>query len=85
MNKDTIGLIFSLLWTAAIALAWFWILFKDGAKKLGEEMIQFQKHLGTYHKSYEFMFHPMAVKITASIFLAAGVFSMYWGIRAVLK
>ena len=79
------GLIFSLLWTAAIASAWIWILFKGGARKLGEEIIQFQKNMGWYNKSHEFMFHPAAVKISASIFLAAGFFSMYWAIRAVLK
>ena len=85
MSEDIIGLIFSLCWLGAVAFVWYLMFFKGYAKKWGRDIIQFQKNLGLYHKSYELMFHPVALKIIISFFLVVGFYTMYLGIRPFLK
>ena len=85
MSENVIALIFSLCWLGAVTFVWCLMFFKGYAKKWGREIIQFQKNLGIYNKSYELMFHPIALKIIISFFLAVGFYTVYLAIILFLE
>ena len=81
MSKNMLGLVFALFWTAGVSLVWYWVFFKGGATEIGKDIIEYHKRIGTYHKSYEIMIQPLAIKIYSSILLLAGMFAIYCAVK----
>ena len=82
-NSPISGLIFAFLFLTFVFFWWYWVLFKNGANIWRRDIFRSTNKLR--FSTNNFMAHPLAVKIAASIMLMAGVFGVYAALMSLIK
>jgi hypothetical protein len=82
-NSPISGLIFAFLFLTFVFCWWYWVFFKNGATIWSKDIIRYNSKLG--FSASNFMAHPLALKIAASIMLLAGFFGVYAALMSLMK
>jgi hypothetical protein len=88
MSEEIVGVIFALLWTTAVATAWFFAMFKGYDKVWSDGIIKYQSSFAMnkfylcFVKAWN---HPVMIKSILSIFLAIGIYILYISISDVIQ
>jgi hypothetical protein len=82
-NSPISGLIFAFLFLTFVFFWWYWVLFKNGANIWSRGIFRSTNKLR--FSTNNFMAHPLAVKIAASIMLMASFFGVYAALMSLIK
>ncbi len=84
-GKDTDGLIFLALWIIIFICAWYWIMFKNGAKAMSIEVENLYRGLGMHNARRAIFYTPLAVKIISCLFLFFALLGVFLVLENVFK
>ena len=88
MSEEIVGVLFALIWTTAVATAWFFAMFKGYDKVWSDGIIQYQSSFAKNKYYLHFVRawnHPVMIKSILSILLAFGIYILCISILDVIK
>jgi len=88
MSEESIGLVFGLIWTTAVATAWYLAVFKGYDKVWSDGIIKYQSTFAKnkFHLCFVKAWnHPVMIKSILTMFLAIGIYILYISISDVIK
>ena len=80
MNDKLLGLIFSIIWFAGVAVFWFLAFFRGYDKIWSNSIIEFQNQFAFFqwHRRFNKVWNsPLILKIVLTIFVFVGLFCIY--------
>ena len=78
-----LGFFTSMCLTVTVLFGWYFILFKGHANKITKNIIRFHINAGLYHRSLRRIYHPLILKIFATLLLFTEIFTVYLSIYSV--
>jgi uncharacterized membrane protein len=82
-NSEWIGLIFSIILSFIIICVWYWICFKDGAQRMREGIINYNRKFGIKTEN-SLMVSYIFLKSIVTIVLLFSIVFLYFAIASVI-